>query len=1109
MSRSGSFRAEFDVDCVDMVATSSGVPAFRRREHTTLVFLLSACIGAGWFLSPVSAQLPAEFEHVSFTDGLVNSSVSSIAQDDAGFLWFGTQGGLQRYDGYGMLLYTAEPFNRNSLSNQLVQTMFLDGTTMWIGTYTGLNRLDIVHGDIARFTHVSGDVSTLSNNVVTSIARDGGGSLWVATLDGLNRLDDESTGEEEHAPFTRFVADPEDSDALPHNTVRSLYRDSSGRMWVGSLGGLSLVERRADGTIRFRTFGAEAGEQLRSPYVMTITGDSSGKLWLGTWDGGLSRFDPDAGTFDHYALPDNRVYTVMVTSEGLVYAGTWGGGLYILDPRTGEIAEYRHDPDDWGSLAHDVVYSLFEDRSGIIWIGTNGNGINKFDGSRESFRYIHRQLPEEKRLDSGKVQALWADPDTGDLYAGLQNNGLNVVDGQTGVVTRYRHEPADPDSISSDTVNGILPEPDGTILISTHDGVNRFYPPEGPHSRGRFSATPEIAIDDPIVYRMRRDTIGRIWFGTYNSGVFLLEQDGTIRRFAHDPRDSRSLTNNLIYDILEDSLGVVWIATNGGLNRYVPDSNDFDRFVYDPDDRTGLTALSTGNIFEDSTGTLWIGTRSGGLNRLERETDTFRHYTVLDELSSNTITAIREGAPGELYLATPNGLNLLTTEDGRIRTLDERDGLYVREFSTGSTRGTDGSVLFGAFSEVIRVPTAISEPRGEPPDTVITDLRVMNEAVAIPLDYSEAASLELAYDENFLAVTFAVLGFSAPARNTYRYRLVGFDAGWIEAETRRSVSYTNLPPGTYEFQVIGTDAHGLESTHPAKMAIRIRPPFWRTPWFMAGIAMLITGGVAGAYLLRVRALHRVNRLLEETVAERTALLSEANEVKDRFFSIIAHDLRGPVSGMESLSRHAVRDHENYSVATLHEIFSTVHTTSAALLGMLENLLEWARVQSGRIEFTPQSVPIRDLLLDVTETNRGTAQVKGISLDFECSQGVRATADLNMLRVVIQNLVNNAIKFTPSGGSVRLCCSPDPGDTAVIEIIDNGVGIPPEKIAELFRLEERYRTTGTAGERGSGFGLSLCRDLTQRQNGTISVKSDSGGGTTVTVTLPSKPPDTDR
>lgn len=1068
------------------------LPLSCRKPAAVVLLLLLLVVTPGW----TEPNLPEEFGRISFTEGLINSSVSSITQDEEGFLWFGTQAGVQRYDGYGMRLYTAEPFEAGSLSNQLVQTISLGrDSSLWIGTYGGLNHLDFLTGRIVSYPHEPGNETTLSNNVVTSITYDSEDTLWVATLDGLNRLDSRSEGR-----FTRFTPDPEDPRALPHRTIRSVFRDSRDRLWVGSHGGLSLLAVEEEGSPLFRTWSDEGprNESLPSPYVMTIAEDQSGYLWIGTWDGGVSRFDPESGMFVHFELADHRLYTLMVARTGLVYAGTWGGGLFVLDPLEGVVAAYRHDPSLSGGLAHDVVYSLYEDRSGIIWIGTNGNGINTFDRSRASFRYIHRDLPRERRLDSGKVQVLWHDPAGGDLYVGLQNSGLNVVDGATGTVTRYRHDPADPRSISNDTINAIHPEREGTILVATHGGINRFFPPRDAGETGRFELLETPAIPDPIVYRLLRDSRDRLWIGTYSAGVFRYDGEGRVHQYSHDPSDERTIGNNLIYEILEDRYGEIWVATNGGLHRYNAAADDFDRFIYDPENRAGISGLSVGNIYEDSAGTLWVGTRSGGLNRFDRETETFRHFTIREGLSSNSVVALGEGERGRLYVATPNGLNVVTA-DGAVTRIDERDGLSVREFSTGIARDAAGALLLGAFSEVVRVAPLPEVEQEVPPTTVITGMKVLNRPLEIPLEYSGAPVVELAHTENFLEFSFAALSFSLPERNTYRYRLEGFDGAWVDAGTRNTATYTNVPPGRYQFLVVGTDARNNAGPEPARVLITIRPPFWRTTWFVALMTVLLILVVGAVYALRVRSLRRINSLLEQTVAERTASLREANEVKERFFSIIAHDLRGPVTGLESLSRQARDDHGTYSPELLGEVFSTIHAGASAMQGMLENLLEWARVQSGGLESKAQTLALEPLLRDVAGAHSVAVHAKNITLHVECEEGITLRADPDMTRVVVQNLLNNAIKYTPTGGEVYLSGGRTPESGAVeIVVRDSGIGIAPDKLDTLFRVDMRHRTVGTAGERGSGFGLSLCKDLMRLQGGELHLSSEVGSGTTVTV-----------
>lgn len=1027
-----------------------------------------------------------EFSPVNHRDGLVNSSISVILQDEHRFLWFGTQAGLHRYDGYTMDVYTAEPFNRNSLSNQLVQTAYLDHQdVLWVGTYGGLDRFDTLTGTFRPFPHTPDREDSLSNNVVTGITRDGDGTLWAATLQGLNRLDNEETG-----TFTRFLAG-QDSRSLPHNTVRAVHRHSDGTLWIGSLGGLSRVEPddTAPGGVSFVTYGAET---LASPYVMAIREDRQGVLWLAVWDAGVIRFDPATRSTTTFPLEDNRTYTLLITRDGMILAATWGGGLAVLNEETGLQYTHRHNSAVSHSLAHNVVYSLYEDASGIIWIGTNGNAISKLDRNRISYRYLHQELPEVQRPGTGKVQVILRHRQSNELFIGYQNSGLSVQDPLSREMRHYRHNPADQRSISSDTVNGILPEPQGTVLVSTHNGINRYHPPQ--ENRQGYFERLDI-IPDPIVYRMIDGPDGAVWIGTYSFGLFRWDPaTGDVEHLPSIPGDARSLTNELVYDLAFDHQGDLWVATNNGLNRLPRNSRVFQRFFYDPENPAGISASNTSNILVDSRGTVWIGSRSGGINRYHRETGTFSHISTRDGLSSNTVTALLEGDDGLVYIATPNGMNVLNPESREVFQIDERDGLAVREFSTGAMVDVDNTLLFGAFSEIVRVPPIVHIPVDTQPRTVITGIRVGSET-------HTPGDLTVRHTENFLDITFALLEFTIPERNSYRYRLVGLDDQWTDAGTRRSATYTNLPPGTFRFEVVGTDARGNESAESAAVTITITPPFWRTPWFITAMTLMVVAAVILAYRYRVGNLRRQTVLLEETVAQRTAELSEANMVKDRFFSIIAHDLRGPLAGIASITDRVATDFSHYNQEALREIFETMQSTSRGILRMLENLLEWARVQSGTIRQDLHPMDLHLVAAEILESYGGTAREKGVDLQNVVPPKTYALADDNMMRVILENLVNNGIKFTNPGGSVTISLQHPAEERVVLAVRDTGVGIDSSRVPTLFRVDSRTATAGTAGERGSGFGLALCSDLARMQGGTVEVESAPGEGTTVRVTMP--------
>ncbi len=1090
------------------------------------VVLLLNCVSA--FQAPVlGAQVI--FDHLSYSEGLVNSSISSILQDEDGFLWFGSQGGLHRYDGYDMMLFGSEPFDPASLSHQLVQTLYYgpDGE-IWVGTYGGINKLDTDTFAITqRMRHESDNPRSLNNDVVVSIAHDAAGRLWVGTLDGLHRVE---SGENSDF-FTRFLPDAENAYAMPHHTVRALHLDSRGRLWAGSLGGLSLVREGSAGEVAFLTIpgalpvlptddhearpegsaGAPwSGLVLPHSYVMDIAEAENGDLWIGMWDGGLARVSANLDSIEAFDLPDNRVYQVLPASDGLVYIATWGGGLVVLEPESGELTRYRHNQDDPYSISHDVVYSLYEDRAGIIWIGTNGNGISRLDRSRIDYRFIHPDLPEQQRLSTGRAQALYHDEPTGELYIGVQEAGLHRRDPETGTINVYTHDPNDPDSISNNNVSMLLRDHEDYLLVATNAGIDRFFPDEE-----RFESAWDVFSGvrplPPIVYSILRAQDASLWVGTYDAGLFRLLPNGEVRTYNHDPNEPYSLSNNLIYHMLQDSHGDIWVSTNGGLHRFRPESDDFTRYLYDPEDPTGVTTNSIALLYEDSAGLFWIATRGGGLLRYLPESDSFRAYTYTDGLTSNFITALREGEPGVLYVATPNGMNRFDTVSGDVTQIDERDGLKEREFTMGVTQTQDNELLFGTFAAVVRVPTDRSYAAGRAPQVHVTGIRVMNRPLQYELPPHRISNLTLPHTENFVSFEFAAMDFASTHRNRYRYRMVGLDANWVDAGTRRFAEYTGLAPGTYTFEVLGADARGTWSEAPARIELSITPPFWRTPLFGAAVVVLLAAMIWAAFHLRTRSLRLQNTRLEELVQERTDELHQLNDTlragnatKDRFFSIVSHDLRGPIGGMRSFLTGFESEIETMPTNDMKEVFRVLKETVSGIESMLENLLSWSRLQSGTMPIEPVAVPMAEMVDHVFESYRGAAEAKNIRLESSSNEPVFALADPHALKTVLNNLVNNAVKFTPSGGTINV--TTEAHDQVVrMTVRDTGVGIPADKIERIFSIDQVVRTRGTAGEKGSGLGLSLCKDLVDQMHGRLELSSTKDAGTTVVLQLPTLQP----
>jgi len=802
------------------------------------------------------------FSSVGTPEGLPNASVSGIVQDRTGYLWFGTQGGLVRYDGYSFKLYERVSFDRASLPHNQVQALYLDGENLWAGTYGGLARLDLATGKISSYANDPGDESSLPNDVVTCVVRDARGSLWVGTLSGLGRLDEES------GRFERFLHDQAKPGSLPSDVVRALEVDREGRLWVGtSGGGLALFDY---GTETFRSYrAAGSGGGPISDFVMSIDEDEDGRLWLGCWFGGISRFDPATGGFRNVRLADERIYVVKVLGDGEVLAGSWGGGLFEYDPGSGKISRSRSTGAE-GALSHDVVYSLCEDRSGDIWIGTNGGGICRLARSRRSFGAIPASA---SGIPSGKVYAALEDS-RGSIWIGVYNEGLARLDPGSGKWRRYRSDPSAPRSLPNDIVNCLYEDPSGVLWAGTNDGLARY---DG--SSDSFTVIKPIPgrkdwLSSEIIYSIEGDGRGGLWIGTFRSGLDRYDiASGRFEHFAYDNRDDSSLSDNLVTALAHDQSGRLWVGTNRGLD--ILRDGSFVRYLYDPDRPDGASSDSVRTLFLDSKGIMWIGTAGGGLMRYEAETDSFVSYSKRDGLPSNTVVRVLEDEQGDLWVATQAGLVIYDRSAGRFRPLPVYDSLGGREFFSGAFKSRSGALFFGSLDALFRFDPGSFEFNSNIPAVALTDAFSPGLPALSAAAVSKAGRLYLPQSSNSVRFRFSALDYRDPGRNRYSFRLEGVDTAWSEPSDLRDVFYADLPGGRYVFRARASNNDGLWNEEGLAIELRVGYAPLKHP---AAIAVYVALLVAAGYAIASR---RLGARLAAALSDRDLLRSRLEETSAR------------------------------------------------------------------------------------------------------------------------------------------------------------------------------------------------------------------------------------
>jgi PAS domain S-box-containing protein len=809
---------------------------------------------------------------------------------------------------------------------------------MWFGTEEGLNRFDGYS-----FTHYkvnSKDPTSLSNNTVWALLEDTQGVLWAGTLGGLNRYDRQ--GER----FTRFQHDPSNPHSLSHNSVYALCEDRKGRLWIGTEGGgVSVYNRQTNSFIRYMNDPLNP-QSLSHNAVYAICEDHTGALWFAT-QAGLDRFDQKTKAFIHYrheprnpaSLSQDTVRTITEDHDGRLWVGTDGGGLNVLDPQTGRFTRFRHDPRDPKSLAHDWVNTLLEDSDKNLWVGTLG-GLSRFDGQTQSFVSFQNSRIDHDSLSSNYVTSI-SQSKSGVVWVGTRGLGLNKLDPNKAKFVRHSPIPDDPRSLAANTVRAFIEDKVGNIWIGMENGGVDYFD-RGKNIFRHIRQDPKAPgfLSQETVYSLCLDQRAMLWLGTRSQG--LIRYDPTARtytQFLNDPRRPDSLSHNCVRSIIEDPQGMIWIGTDGGgLNRYDtragtfahyqnhpddPDSlsNDFARILFldrqddlwvgtfggglnrfdrntgrfiryqnDPRSPANLNNNFIMSLNEDASGALWVGTNGGGLNRFDRLKKTFSAYTEKDGLPNNSIYGILVDGKGNIWVASNRGVSRLNPKTGKVKNYDVTDGLQSNEFSGGSYfKDSRGEMFFGGVNGFNSFfPDNVKDNPLLPP-VVITGFQIGNLPVAIgqkvqgviPLEKSIAETKSLTLPSRFRVISFefAALHYVAPEKNHYAYRLEGLEKEWNYVGDRRFVSYTNLPPGTYTLRVKASNNDDVWNEQGISLNIKIVPPFWRTRWFQGLILLAALLGTAAAYRARTTAIRRRSLQLERGIQERTAELQQ--EVAER------------------------------------------------------------------------------------------------------------------------------------------------------------------------------------------------------------------------------------
>jgi ligand-binding sensor domain-containing protein/signal transduction histidine kinase len=839
-----------------------------------------ACLVACLASQDAHAAAPRSlrFEHLGLEQGLTQESVKTILQDRTGFMWFGTQGGLNRFDGYRMKTFRSDPLDPASLPDNYVQASYEDGEgRLWFGTRGGLVRFDEATQKFVRYPFASGSEAVARNRAVAAIVGDGDGGLWIGTGDGLVRLDTAS------GRFRTVRHEAGNPASLRDDRVTALASDGAGGLWIGTGVGIDHLPAGAGG---FEHYDIDPRGGAKRNAVLSLSMGGNGTLWIGT-GAGLDAWRTGDGPPQRRhigrdeGIGENAIMTLYHDAGNNLWVGTDLDGLKWLDPASQRFVGYTNVPLDRHSLSDTQVSAVRVDRTGTLWVGSMFSGVDRADlasGGFGSFTLLPGETGERGPVPSRKIRAIAAGAD-GRLWLGTTGSGLVHLDPVSGRVDRIRHDPARRGGLPDDTITAVLPgrgrlwvgSPTG---LSWRDAANgRFIPvPLGQDSAGNY-------VQDLMI-----DRAGNLWALT-RGGLFLLAPDGRVlSAWRHDPLDPRSLGENYGFALLEDRAGTIWIGTENGLDRLDRASGTFVHYRHDDKDPKTLRHNRVYYMYESARGELWVGT-AAGLHRMEKDAggDTlFRYFPLRSAHEPVPVGAILEDSRGTLWISTTVGLTHLDPATGQYKNYSAKDGLLDGSYFVGSAaRGADGELHFGGVNGMTSfMPDAVRD-NPYPAPAVITDFVVQNRS-RLPHGAGPNPRVDLPYRDSGFTLEFAALHYADPKSNRFAYRLQGFDEDWTETDAgKRFATYTNLDPGSYVFEVRAANKDGQWSDTPARLAIAIARPFWMTWWFrlLAGLAVL--GAGFAIYRLRIRVLVQQTELLESTVGARTAELVLQKEAAEQ------------------------------------------------------------------------------------------------------------------------------------------------------------------------------------------------------------------------------------
>lgn len=1080
-----------------------------------------------------------QFSHLDISNGLSDNQVNAIYKDHKGFMWFGTQAGLNRYDGHEFKVFKHNIKDSTSIPDDYVFNIF-EGPDkhLWIKSGSGFSIYNPLTEKFEPFQDKHLKKYKIPGGYLKEIQTNNRGKYYLHLENqGIFCYDAKSNATTRYAHRNGIV------NSLYSNEISYFLDDQKGNLWViytnGVLDKFNLKEQRV--TNRYFAINKRFAGQVSDFH---LSHDSGGNIFIYNISNpfGLYYLNEKSNTFryfgkkpDNSGLSSNNVSSIIEGDDGNIWIGTDHGGINILDKQTYKISYILSKEDDPRGLKQNSITALYKDNNEIIWIGTFKKGICYYHKS--IFKFPRNQYLTGKNAIYKDVNS-FAEDSKGNLWIGTNGTGLLYLNRSTGEITAYRNNPANNNSLSSDIVVSLCIDHSGLLWIGTYlGGLNSFDGTKFTHYK---HTTDPSSLSDNRIYALLADSSNRLWVGTLNGGLDLLDQ--RTKTFKHfNPTVKNTLNSNIINCLYEDKRKRIWIGTTSGVSMLDTKTFEFTHLINNSKYTNGLIPGSVQSITEDGRGWMWIGTREG-ISIYNPTTKTYNNLSEEVGLPESAVFELLEDEKHDIWYSSQKGLYKISVvaEGGNYKFIyskyNEADGLQGPTFNVNAAYKTKaGELIFGGANGFNIFRAGQITKRQYPSMLVMTGLEMFNHNIQVgesinghiilPKTITELDNLTLTYKENIFSLEFALLNYINHGKVTYKYNLEGFDKHWLTlpAEMRKA-TFTNLDPGNYTFHVKafnGNDPIPLAESH---LKIAILPPFWRTTW-----AYMLYVLAIGFLLLFIRN-RGIKKLRQEFALEQERIqarqsreqeriqalqlrqqdrkeaerLRELDLLKIKFLTNLSHEFRTPVSLMLAPVDELLREtKENGHYGQL----AMIKRNGRRLLNLVNQLLDFRKMEEQELQLNKSDGEIVSFIKDATDSFYDLAERKQITFAFKSAiENLYVSFDRDKIERILFNLLSNAFKFTPSAGTISVELQKQPHQvedgwvSLEIKVVDSGIGIPKDRQEMIFERFFQNETSSSILNQGSGIGLSIIKEFVKMHGGEILVESEPGLGTCFTVRL---------